>query len=77
MRIMVFGAGGNVGRRVVAEAHGRGHEVTAVLRTPARTAALPAGVAIRTGKRGECGRCRRTERRARFGNQRYPSGARQ
>jgi putative NADH-flavin reductase len=49
MRVIVFGAGGNVGRRVVAEALGRGHEVTAVLRNPARMAALPAAVATRTG----------------------------
>ncbi|MBH1933209.1 NAD(P)H-binding protein [Streptomyces sp. AV19] len=32
MRITVFGAAGNVGRRVVAEARARGHEVTAVVR---------------------------------------------
>ncbi|MFC0041216.1 NAD(P)-dependent oxidoreductase [Actinomadura rayongensis] len=31
-RIVVFGAGGRAGRRVVAEAAGRGHEVTAVVR---------------------------------------------
>lgn len=55
MRIMVFGAGGNVGRRVVAEALGRGHEVTAVLRNPARTAALPAAVVIRSGNAANAG----------------------
>ncbi len=36
MRILVFGASGNVGRRVVAEALQRGHEVTAVVRDPDR-----------------------------------------
>ncbi|WP_193318373.1 NAD(P)-dependent oxidoreductase [Nonomuraea phyllanthi] len=41
-RIVVYGAGGRAGRRVVAEAAGRGHEVTAVVRDPARHPA-PAG----------------------------------
>ena len=49
MRIVVFGAGGNVGRRIVAEAINRGHEVTAVLRNPARATELPAGVATCIG----------------------------
>jgi uncharacterized protein len=35
MRISVFGAGGRVGSRIVAEALARGHEVTAVVRDPA------------------------------------------
>jgi uncharacterized protein len=34
MRIIVFGANGRVGRRVVAEALERGHDVTAVVRDP-------------------------------------------
>ncbi|MER7928303.1 NAD(P)H-binding protein [Streptomyces sp. NPDC096057] len=34
--IMVLGAGGRAGRAVTAEALGRGHEVTAVVRDPAR-----------------------------------------
>ena len=34
MRIVVFGAGGRVGTRTVAEALERGHEVTAVVRDP-------------------------------------------
>ncbi|MEU8400195.1 NAD(P)H-binding protein [Nonomuraea sp. NPDC048892] len=34
-RIVVFGAGGRAGVKVVAEAAGRGHEVTAVVRNPA------------------------------------------
>lgn len=36
MNIVVFGAGGRAGRRTVAEAHRRGHQVTAVVRDPAR-----------------------------------------
>ncbi|MEV4117495.1 NAD(P)H-binding protein [Micromonospora sp. NPDC049645] len=35
MRIVVFGAGGRAGRRVIAEARRRGHQVTAVVRNPA------------------------------------------
>lgn len=35
-RIVVFGGGGRAGRRAVAEAAGRGHEVTAVVRDPTR-----------------------------------------
>src|SRR3954471_15759765 len=34
MRIVVFGATGNVGRRIVAEALRRGHEVVGVVRDP-------------------------------------------
>ncbi|MEV4178563.1 MULTISPECIES: NAD(P)-dependent oxidoreductase [unclassified Nonomuraea] len=35
-RIVVFGAGGRAGVKVVAEAAGRGHEVTAVVRDPGK-----------------------------------------
>lgn len=35
-KIGVFGANGTIGSRVVAEALSRGHEVTAVVRTPAK-----------------------------------------
>ena len=35
-RIVVFGAGGGTGRRVLAEAAARGHQVTAVVREPDR-----------------------------------------
>src|SRR2546423_12063512 len=34
MKLVVFGATGNVGQRVVAEAVGRGHEVIGVVRDP-------------------------------------------
>jgi len=47
MRITVFGAAGNVGRRVVAEAVSRGHEVTAVARNPRRAEGL--AVPVRAG----------------------------
>lgn len=49
MRITVFGAAGSVGSRVVAEALCRGHEVTAVVRDPARFAELPAAANARAG----------------------------
>lgn len=35
MEIIVYGATGRVGSRIVAEASGRGHEITAVTRNPA------------------------------------------
>jgi len=40
MKVTVFGAAGNVGKRVIDEAIMRGHEVTAVLRNSARAAEL-------------------------------------
>jgi uncharacterized protein len=49
MRITVFGAAGQVGSRVVAEALSRGHQVTAVVRDPARFGALPAAADARAG----------------------------
>jgi hypothetical protein len=42
-KIVVFGAGGRAGRRTLAEARDRGHQVTAVVRDPARYADLSAG----------------------------------
>ncbi|GAB2962271.1 NAD(P)-dependent oxidoreductase [Micromonospora polyrhachis] len=44
-RIVVFGAGGRAGRRTVAEVVARGHQVTAVVRDPARHADL-AGIGV-------------------------------
>lgn len=43
MKIIVFGATGDVGRKVVAEALSRQHHVTAVGRSEAKLAELPAG----------------------------------
>ncbi|GAA2780018.1 NAD(P)-dependent oxidoreductase [Crossiella cryophila] len=43
-KIIVFGAGGRVGRLVVAEALARGHQVTSVVRDPARHPDLPGQV---------------------------------
>lgn len=40
MDIVVFGAGGRAGRRAVAEARRRGHQVTAAVRDPARHSTL-------------------------------------
>lgn len=44
MKIIVFGARGDVGSRVVAEAQARGHEVTAAVRSRAQLGALPPAV---------------------------------
>ncbi|MEU1115830.1 MULTISPECIES: NAD(P)H-binding protein [unclassified Streptomyces] len=52
MRITVFGAAGNAGSRVVAEALTRGHEVTAVVRDATRFAALHPGATHRAGDAG-------------------------
>lgn len=51
-KIVVFGAGGRAGRKTVAEAAGRGHQVTAVVRDPAAypdLAAAAPGVAVAAG----------------------------
>ena len=52
MRITVFGAAGNVGSRVVAEALSRGHEVTAVVRDPGRFHEVHAEANARAGDAG-------------------------
>ncbi|MFJ9443346.1 NAD(P)-dependent oxidoreductase [Kitasatospora sp. NPDC101235] len=49
MRITVFGATGNVGSRVVAEALARGHQVTAVVRDPAKPHGLPSAATLVVG----------------------------
>jgi len=49
MRIVLFGATGNVGRRVAAEALSRGHEVTGVVRDPAVSPASDARVRLVRG----------------------------
>ncbi|MFF2514439.1 NAD(P)-dependent oxidoreductase [Streptomyces sp. NPDC058086] len=43
-RIVVFGAAGKAGSRVVAEAAARGHDVTAVARDLTRLGSVPSGV---------------------------------
>ncbi|WP_328644680.1 NAD(P)H-binding protein [Amycolatopsis sp. NBC_00348] len=43
-RIIVFGAGGRAGQRVVAEATARGHQVTAAVRDPSRHEGVAADV---------------------------------
>ncbi len=49
MRIVIFGAAGTVGRRIVDEALSRGQAVTAVVRNRARSHAFPAGVVVQIG----------------------------
>ncbi|MER6501337.1 NAD(P)H-binding protein [Streptomyces sp. NPDC001455] len=53
MRITVFGATGGVGREIVRQAVAAGHEVTAVVRDPARLPVPPPGVSVRTMARLE------------------------
>jgi uncharacterized protein len=46
-QIIVYGAGGKAGRAAVVEASGRGHQVTAVMRDPAKYADLVAADDVR------------------------------
>ncbi|MGP3975142.1 NAD(P)-dependent oxidoreductase [Streptomyces sp. 8N114] len=55
MRIVVFGAAGNVGSRVVTEALSRGHEATAVVRDPVRFPALHPDAGHRVGDAANAG----------------------
>ncbi|HVW25634.1 MAG TPA: NAD(P)H-binding protein [Polyangiaceae bacterium] len=48
--IVVYGAGGKAGSRIVAEAASRGHSVLAVVRDPTRLRDLPAGVRTAAGE---------------------------
>lgn len=48
MRIIIFGAKGDVGSRVVGEALSRGHDVTAVVRQEGQATGLPKTATIRT-----------------------------
>jgi putative NADH-flavin reductase len=48
-RLVVFGAAGQLGQRIVAEAAGRDHEVTAVVRHAETAPAFPDAVAMTTG----------------------------
>ncbi|WP_219510136.1 NAD(P)H-binding protein, partial [Nonomuraea ceibae] len=49
-KYVIFGAGGRAGRQAVAEARGRGHQVTAVVRDPSRyTGPADDGVRVAAG----------------------------
>jgi uncharacterized protein len=48
--IVVYGAGGRAGSRIVSEGASRGHSVVAVLRDPARIGDLPSGVRAAAGE---------------------------
>lgn len=52
MKITVFGAAGDVGSRIVAEALSRGHTVAAVVRDEAQFSKLPEAVTPRRGDAG-------------------------
>ncbi|MEH1053724.1 NAD(P)H-binding protein [Micromonospora sp. CPCC 206171] len=47
--VVVYGAGGTAGSRIVTEAAGRGHRVTAAVRRPEALTWLPVGVKVVTG----------------------------
>ena len=49
MKILLFGATGNVGRRIIDEALNRGHEVVGVVRDPDAVASTDARVPLRRG----------------------------
>ncbi len=49
MKIVLFGATGNVGQRVAQEAHRRGHEVVGVVRDPEASQAPGPGVTLARG----------------------------
>jgi len=55
MKIIVFGARGDVGSRVVAEALSRGHEVAAVVRRQAQSDAVPPAARALVGDVGQTG----------------------
>ncbi|MFC6019039.1 NAD(P)-dependent oxidoreductase [Plantactinospora solaniradicis] len=55
MWITVFGAAGQVGSRVVSEGLSRGHQVTAVVRDPARLGELHPDAEHRTGDAADVG----------------------
>lgn len=55
MKIIVFGARGDVGSRVVAEAVARGHEVTAVVRRDGQADGLPPSVTVRVADVADTG----------------------
>ncbi|WEO99738.1 NAD(P)H-binding protein [Streptomyces sp. FXJ1.172] len=48
-KIALFGATGTIGSRILDEALNRGHQVTAVVRDPAKLAATRPGLAVMTG----------------------------
>ena len=55
MKIIVFGAAGEVGSRIVAEALSRGHDVSAVVRNVAQFGKLPKQVTACVGDAGNAG----------------------
>jgi len=55
MKIVVFGATGNIGRRIVAEASNRGHQVVGVVRDPAAVATPDPRVELRRGEATDAG----------------------
>ncbi|URL59680.1 NAD(P)H-binding protein [Luteibacter flocculans] len=52
MKIVLFGATGNIGKVILDEALARGHQVTAVVRDPTRVASTHASLSVVTGDVG-------------------------
>src|ERR1044071_556644 len=50
MKIVVFGATGNVGERIVKEALHRGHDIVGVVRDPAKSKGTTAGISLVAGE---------------------------
>ena len=48
-KLVLFGASGMIGQRALAEALGRGHQVTAVVRDPAKITTRNANLTVETG----------------------------
>jgi uncharacterized protein len=49
MKVVLYGATGNAGSRILKELVSRGHRVTAIVRDPSKLAHAEAGVVVRQG----------------------------
>ena len=53
MKIAIFGASGMVGQDILNEALARGHQVTAIVRSPSKLTVQHANLTVQAGKAGE------------------------
>lgn len=56
MNVILYGATGKSGSRILEELVGRGHRVTAIVREPSKLAHPPAGVLVKQGDLSDAGR---------------------
>lgn len=56
MNVILYGATGKSGSRILEELVGRGHRVTAIVREPSKLAHPPAGVVVKQGDLSDAGR---------------------